>query len=298
MPLIQEHRDGVARICQWSAPAKVNIFLRITGRRPNGYHDLESLMTPLALADVLMIRRETGAREELEFKMDGAALAPDDENIVVRAVKAYREASSEKLGVINITLKKIIPIAAGLGGGSSDAASALLALNFLADKPLPMPVLAAIGVRLGADVPFFLHEKPCLARGIGEMLTPLAVSKSYGVVLVNPNFAVSTRWVYENLDLALTAKARGETIDMSEEKLAQGDWSTLLQNDLERVTVSKYPQLEEIKAALKSLGAKGALMSGSGPTVFGLFAGEAQAKNAAQSLAKQERWKVFATKTV
>jgi 4-diphosphocytidyl-2-C-methyl-D-erythritol kinase len=165
-----------------------------------------------------------------------------------------------------------------------------LALNHLLGNPLPIDTLAEMALSLGADVPFFLLEKSAWAKGIGERLKPLDSSPKHWFVLVNPGFAVSTSWVFENFD------SSSQVTKINSKKLENLPWIELLRNDLERVTLKAHPVLAEIKNEMISLGAQGALMSGSGPTVFGIFVGEMaenQAKKAGKRLCQNKNWKVF-----
>jgi 4-diphosphocytidyl-2-C-methyl-D-erythritol kinase len=261
-----------------AAPAKVNLFLQITGRRSDGYHELNTLMQKLALYDRLEICRSRVPGISLACPDSG--LPTDDANIVYRAARFFFDHCGVSEGGVAITLEKNIPMAAGLGGGSSDAAAVLLGMNRLFAAGCSRRQLAEIGLLLGADVPFFVHDLPASwATGIGERLEPADPLENSFVLLVTPSIAVSTKWAYETF--ALTA---GENIfnltNSQKENYGKrpvfspcrdaGD-SCELYNDLERVTVTKYPEIEEIKQELLAGGAVAALMSGSGSTVFGLF---------------------------
>ncbi len=196
----------------------------------------------------------------------------DAGNLAWRAAEAFFGAVRSKIGVA-IRLTKRIPVAAGLGGGSADAAAVLLALNRMVGDRLAMPRLESLGQKLGADVPFFLHQRPSLATGIGEKLNRVDGLPDYPLVLIKPPLNVSTRWVYQSLKLT-----RGE----SRIKLArfmERPWQLreVMENDLETVTLSAYPVLAQIKEWLLQEGAIGALMSGSGPTVYGVFRDGSQA---------------------
>lgn len=258
------------------APAKINVFLRILGRRPDGYHSLVSGMQKVGLYDELVLER-TGAGIELRCPDGNSPEGP--ENLVMRAATLFLEHLAEHrpgqgFGV-RMLLNKGIPVAAGLGGGSSDAAAALVGLNTLSGANLDAQTLAGLGLCLGADVPFFLQSAPAaLAEGIGERLSPLSPLSGCAIVLVNPGFAVSTRWVYRNFDL--TAIERKDTF----QNFRNGLNGVACVNDLEQVTAGRYPVIGEIKEAMRRHGAEAALMSGSGPTVFGLFADRARAETA------------------
>lgn len=259
------------------APAKINLFLQVTGRRPDGYHTLRTLMQKVALFDELTLEWCDDAGIRLDCH--GSGLPAGEDNIAHRAAAAFLEAARSRLDMairgISITLKKGIPIAAGLGGGSSDAAGVLTALNRLYGQPFSAAELAEIGLRLGADVPFFLAEaSACVAEGIGEKLTPVTPLDGYAVLLVNPGFPVSTQWVYQTFALTRDGDL-GSFKNFQNAEGAQGTAAApgmhRAANDLEAVTFSRYPVVAQIKADLLDRGADSALMSGSGPTVFGLF---------------------------
>ncbi|MCX5891772.1 MAG: 4-(cytidine 5'-diphospho)-2-C-methyl-D-erythritol kinase, partial [Deltaproteobacteria bacterium] len=177
-------------------PAKVNLYLRVLGRRADGYHDLVTVMQPLSLADELTV---TPGGEAIRFTCDHPDLQ-GPENLVYRAALGFQEAAGVKVAA-HFELRKRIPVAAGLGGGSSDAAGALKALNHLYGSPLAEAQLQVLAAGLGADVPFFLGKGPAVGRGTGTELTPMALPP-YNYLLLNPGVPLSTRWVYENLDLS------------------------------------------------------------------------------------------------
>ncbi|MFH7320965.1 4-(cytidine 5'-diphospho)-2-C-methyl-D-erythritol kinase [Desulfurivibrio sp. D14AmB] len=260
---------------QLFAPAKVNLSLRILGRRPDGYHQLESLMLKLAFGDRLTLAPVSGPG--LWLHCPGSDLPEDGDNLVYRAAARFYEAAALE-PALKITLHKRIPVAAGLGGGSSDAAAVLRGLDQLYPAALTSATLAELARSLGADVPFFLQQAPAAwARGIGEILSPASIPPGIArLLLVNPGFAVSTKWVYESANFPLTKQADPFNLTGSLTAGEEG-WGSLV-NDLERVTITRYPQLAEIKAELLAAGADAALMAGSGPTVFGTFSqGEAAA---------------------
>ncbi|MBT3181623.1 MAG: 4-(cytidine 5'-diphospho)-2-C-methyl-D-erythritol kinase [Deltaproteobacteria bacterium] len=249
------------------APAKVNTLLRVIGKRPNGYHDLEMVMVPLSLADELTL---TSIPSGIEISVDGQS---DDgmlgeKNLAYRAAVAFKEAACIKDGV-RIDLKKRIPVAAGLGGGSSDAASVLIGLNDLWGTGWSPDQLAGLGVKLGADVPFFCYQAPAYVEGIGDIVTPYTSFPNLSFLLINPNFAVSTPWVYQQIDLELTQNRSDARVRPQFQ--AFSDVLLNLHNDLEVVTIESFSEIARIKDMLMKFGAAGALMSGSGPTVFGVF---------------------------
>ncbi len=261
------------------APAKINLFLRITGRRPDGYHTLISRMQKISLCDQLLLEKIDAG---IELCCPDGKSPQGRENLVFRAADLFfAHAAAKGLGLAcgaRISLQKHIPVAAGLGGGSSDAAATLTGLNDLTSAGLSEQELAALGLQLGADVPFFINQAPAaLAQGIGEELSPANPLQGYVVLLVNPGFAVSTRWVYQNFDL--TSMHRKDNLQSSHDGLGGG----ALVNDLEQVTIARYPLIAELKKEMLRHGATAALMSGSGPSVFGLFADKEQAAVALES---------------
>lgn len=267
-----------------SAPAKVNLILDVVGKRPDGYHDVAMLMVRLSLHDRVRaaLRPEVG----ITVTCPGLELPPGAENIAARAARLFLEHTGIQTGVA-IDIDKRIPAAAGMGGGSSNAAAVLLALNDLLGTGLSRSELQSLGVRLGADVPFFLcGETAAWATGIGELLEPWRGLPPCWLVLVNPRFAVSTAWVYQNL--RLTGPPRTTKIPRFPERVE--DLVPLLRNDLEAVTAGRHPEIAALKQSLLRSGALGALMSGSGPTVFGLFAGQAAAERAAVQLGSGTGW--------
>lgn len=304
-----------------TAPAKINTLLKVMGRRPDGYHDVVMIMERLRLGDEVTIEP---AERGIELTIDGTRDAGMDaeKNLAWRAAEAFRQATGERRGV-HIHLVKRIPVAAGLGGGSSDAAATLLGLNQLWRCDWSRQQLARLGAGLGADVPFFCFEGPAIVEGIGDRVTPLPSFPKVYVLLINPGFAVSTAWVYGQWDCLYQERDRlGPRV---KEKNGERDrklrftnhvlrWLTLerggvtfpplletvhnvasnLVNDLEEVTIPKHPEVLEIKRYLLDAGAQGALMSGSGPTVFGLFEDEDSRDKAAASVRK-DSWRVFAT---
>ena len=274
------------------APAKVNLFLKILGKRPDGYHNLQSLMCPLGLSDrITLSPLSDGIRVRVK---GGGGLVPETpENLVGKAATAFFSRVGHAGGV-DIHLEKRIPVAAGLGGGSSDAASVLLLLNRLFGSPLSAETLKELALPLGADVPFFIHGGACLAEGVGEVLASARKIDPMGVVLVNPGFPVSTPMVYKKLNWPLTK--RGIKIKRTHLERGGSNPVLFLENDLEPVTASIHLEVPQIKAALAKCGADGVLMSGSGPTVFGLFDRSVRLENVVDRLeGMNPDWRVIAT---
>ncbi|MCA1989298.1 MAG: 4-(cytidine 5'-diphospho)-2-C-methyl-D-erythritol kinase [Desulfarculus sp.] len=269
------------------APAKVNLHLTVLGRRADGYHDLLTVMQPLDLGDELVVSDQGPG---LALTCDDPALAGED-NLAQRAARAWFAAAG-LVPAAHIRLIKRIPVAAGLGGGSSDAAAVLLALNALHGGALAPERLVELATGLGADVPFFLGGETALCGGVGERVRPWPEFPLLDYVLVNPGFAVSTAWAFHQMDLAWTKQGGRNKIKCLSGSTESRDW--LLANDLEAVTLTAHPVLAEIKTVLRGAGAWGALMSGSGPTVFGLFGGPKQARRAADRLKNRSGWWVRA----
>lgn len=275
---------------QWhcKAPAKLNLCLKVTGRRPDGYHNLISLMVPVALFDELRLRPGPPGLRLVCGGPFHVAGTPD--NLVLRAAELFF-ARIGQAPALDIHLTKCIPLAAGLGGGSSDAAATLKALNRIFAAGLTLKDLAALAVRLGADVPFFLYEQPCLAQGIGDILEPIPLKRQWFYVIVTPPILVSTAWVYARLNLTLTDS--GDNSILSLIKKGPFHVADLLLNDLEKVTSSHFPIINLIKRALLEAGAEGALMSGSGPSVFGVFESAGAAHRAVSELGRSGFGSVF-----
>jgi 4-diphosphocytidyl-2-C-methyl-D-erythritol kinase len=260
------------RLC----PAKVNLYLKVLARRQDGYHDLVTVMQPLTLADELRLTPGKG----LTLECRHPEVTSDSQNLVWRAAEKFGAATGQ-VPQFHIELVKKIPVAAGLGGGSSDAAGTLLALNELTGNPLRSATLHELAAELGADVPFFLRPGPAVGRGIGTVLSPLDLPP-YWYVLLNPGLAISTSWVYAQLDLDALAKS-GAPLPEAWDGEHPEHW---VANDLETVTLSRYPELRELLARLSDAGTLARGMSGSGPTLFGLFR-EAEAARAAALQVRQ-----------
>lgn len=270
-------------------PAKLNIRLKVTGRRPDGYHELVSIMVPISLFDRLEMTVNQGG--SIELSCEGRPVPSDETNLVHRAVDAFFAETGMKAGV-SIHLRKTIPVAAGMGGGSSDAAAILWSLNEIFSKPLDSRALHETATRLGADVPFFLYCKPSLATGIGDILEPLERWPEVWYVVITPRLEISTAWVYGQLKLELTAGEYEYIIDFLNKDSI--NVSRLLENDLEKVTSARYPIIDVLKRALMDAGAESALMTGSGPSVFGLFSSLDRAESAKQDLSSKGLGSVYA----
>jgi len=269
-------------------PAKLNIRLKIIGRRPDGYHELVSIMVPITLFDELEFQKKDASG--ITLASEGFTVPNNPSNLVYRAAEAFLKQADLKEGVV-IKLKKGIPVAAGMGGGSSDAAATLRSLNELFSRPFSFSELSCMAVKLGADVPFFLQPRPSIARGIGEILEPIVNWPEMWYVIVHPSFEISTAWVYANLKLGLTDDEDGYIKKCL--KFGFAPVAHVLENDLEQITIAHYPVLDSIKNHLLKAGAEGALMTGSGPTVFGLFSSLDKAQAAGHDLAAFKLGEIF-----
>jgi 4-diphosphocytidyl-2-C-methyl-D-erythritol kinase len=255
--------------------AKINWTLEILGRRPDGYHELRTILQTVSLADTLTF---TLADEGIELSCDAPGIPTDENNLVVRAALALREFAGTGRGA-QINLVKRIPAAAGLGGGSGNAAITLLALRNLWEVKASGQELIEIGRRLGADVPFFLLGGTGIGVGRGDEVYPLADIMAEHLLLVNAGIAMPTREVYGGLPVELT-KPEGEakmpfSLEVANRSISTPAAMPLLRNDLEAVVYARHPLLGQIRDLLLEAGACGVLMSGSGATIFALFDSEA-----------------------
>ena len=277
------------------APAKINLSLRVIGRRADGYHLLDTIMVPVSLYDEIDIRKIRSASKKagdkpIEISCDHADVPQDEENIVYRAAALIMK-KSRQAQPISIRIKKKIPIGAGLGGGSSDAAATLVGLNRLLKLRFSVAALERIALTLGADVPFFIRARPVRAGGIGERLVPLCGMPRFWSVIVYPGFPVSTEWVYQNFRQKLTKPLVNTSITPSLKSL--NELTSRLKNDLEDVVLKRYPDIDVFKQKLLHEGAPRVLMSGSGSSVFGIFASKRAAVQAFRRLRKEEGAQAF-----
>jgi 4-diphosphocytidyl-2-C-methyl-D-erythritol kinase len=273
------------------AAAKVNLTLEVLGKRADGYHEIATVMQAVDLSD----RISLDDADDLELRSDSANVPTDPSNLAWRAATALKAAAGIERGV-HIALDKRIPVAAGLGGGSSDAAGVLLGLNRLWRLQWPLGRLDEVAATLGSDVPFFLRGGAALASGRGEKIEPLK-GRSMALVLVNPKFPSSTAEMYGRLTPAMysdgaATRALAGAVGRSPARIA-----TSLYNGMEAAAAAVFPQIVQMRAALLAAGALGALMSGSGPTVFGVARSYEQAR---QILARVARgsWECWAVRTL
>ncbi|HEX5044247.1 MAG TPA: 4-(cytidine 5'-diphospho)-2-C-methyl-D-erythritol kinase [Candidatus Polarisedimenticolaceae bacterium] len=273
-------------------PAKVNLTLRVLGRRPDGYHELRTVFQAVDLWDTLEAEPARG----LHLRCDFPGLAEDGSNLVLRAASALREAAGRPDLGASLVLRKRIPVGGGMGGGSSDAAGALLLLSRLWSLNVPGRRLRALAAGLGSDVPFFLQGGTALGRGRGEDLVPLPCAGPRPILLGIPPFGTSTGEVYA----ALTAGGAGVSL----RRLSAGNWRqdnefSAPRNDLEATVVARWPEIGSFRDALARQGAVQASVAGSGSTVFGVFAEEAQRRGAAEALGRMfTTWKLLETRAI
>ncbi len=248
------------------APAKINLALDVIGKRADGYHDVKMIMQSISLADRVRVTKNSG---RTRISSNERSIPLNENNIAFKAWKLLKE-QFHLPGGVDIFLDKRITVAAGLAGGSANAAAVLKGVNSLFDLGLSNKSLAEIGSRIGADVAFCVIGGTALAEGIGEILTPLPSLPTAWLVLVNPGFSVSTGEVYQSLHWQ--SISHRPDMDFMVQAVKSGDWGKIsvhMVNVLEEVTLKKYPELNQIKAVLNEAGLK-SLMSGSGPTVFGI----------------------------
>ena len=244
------------------APAKINLSLKIVGRRNDGFHELDTFIVPISLCDEIRVDKG-GPTDRIKFRCDDPSVPQGDDNLAVRAAKAFFE-TTEIEPAISIELKKKIPNGAGLGGGSSDAASVLLALNELFETKLPREALAEMAKSIGSDVPFFIFQSAALCKGRGEIVVPVKLQRQLSILLLKPLFAVSTAWAYSRWQHSQEIPGvRYEAQSFADQTFV---------NDLERPVFEKFVFLAQLKMWLLSQSEVGAtLMSGSGSTMFAVM---------------------------
>lgn len=268
------------------ALGKINLGLDVLGRRPNGYHDVRMVMQTVYLYDQILLEKTD--KEGISLETNLFYLPVNENNLAYRAAKMLIDEFAIKEGV-HISLEKHIPVAAGMAGGSSNAAAVLYGMNRLFQLGLTDQELMDRGVQLGADVPYCIMRGTVLAEGIGEKLTPLPAMPKCHVLLAKPPISVSTQKVYEKLDAQEVTKH--PDIDGILLGLQTGDLKKItssMGNVLENVTITEYPQIERIKDVMKEEGALNAMMSGSGPTVFGIYDDKMLARRAAARIREEQ----------
>jgi len=278
------------------APAKINLRLRVIGQRADGYHLIDTIMLPVSLYDDIeiitgkKIGKKTALKDRLTVRCDDPLVPRGKKNLAYQA--ALHLLSREKIDrQVHIRIHKRIPVGAGLGGGSTDAAATLVGLNRLLRLGYTSKRLEGMSLALGADVPFFVKPVPARARGIGERLSPLRRVPRLWLIILYPNFPVATAWVYRNLPSKLTKAIANTSMNLSPGSSA--NLSKLLVNDLETVTMGRYPRIGLLKEELARQGAVGTLMSGSGSSVFGIFPSRRSAQRAWRRLRKDKGVQAF-----
>jgi 4-diphosphocytidyl-2-C-methyl-D-erythritol kinase len=255
------------------SPAKINIGLNIINKRPDGYHNIETIYYPLLLSDLLTFEKS----DVTKFKTNSIEIAGLNNNLILLA-KNLIEKYCKKDFPLKIFLEKNIPTGAGLGGGSSNAATTLKAINKIFNLDLSYPVLKKIALELGSDVPFFLDPQPAFATSRGEVLNPVNLSLSCPILIINPGIHISTKWAFNEIEIA---GSKNQLKNLSELKnISLNEIIRLAQNDFESVVFKKYPILQNIKEKLLNFGADYSSMSGSGSTVYGIFSNLQSARRA------------------
>lgn len=281
---------------QLNAPAKINWFLIVRGLRNDGFHEIISLMQRVSIYDEILFEMS----KEIEIITD--ADIPIEDNLIYKTINLLKASFRDQIRSkgVRITLKKEIPIAAGLGGGSSDAATTLIGLNRLWRLGLSTKEMMKVGALIGSDVPFFLSSPVAKVRGRGDIVYPVKLSYSYPLLLVKPPVKVETKWAYSEFDRRTKVREKNNSDYTSlfikllnEKELA--NLETYARNDLEDTVVKRFPEIGRIKRTLKEQGAIFSIMSGSGPTVIGLFDSSERAKGALKAIPDQNWCKLVET---
>ncbi|MCI0594938.1 MAG: 4-(cytidine 5'-diphospho)-2-C-methyl-D-erythritol kinase [candidate division Zixibacteria bacterium] len=269
------------------APAKINLYLKVLYKRPDGYHEIDTLLQAVSLFDRLTFYPDSKIRVLTKGRR-----IPQKDNLVTKALLLLQEYTGLKKG-IRVVIEKKIPVAAGLGGGSSDAAAALLGACRLWQLPLGLSELSYLGAQIGSDVPFFFTSGQARARGRGEKLVELPLPTDYSMALACPHFAVSTPWAYQALNLSLTSVDKGGNFLTAKIKRTVGEdprrfpRALSFSNDLEAPVVRRFPEVEEIKRAFLAAGFGPVLMSGSGPAVWAVLPEKTDRPSGAGRMKKQ-----------
>lgn len=276
------------------SPAKINLFLEVLKKRDDGYHEIVSLIQAVDLCDELVLEKR---KKGVVVTCDHPDCPTDESNLAFKAASMLLEEETTKEGV-SIHIKKKIPISAGLGGGSSNAAATLKGINRLFELELPDKKLHDLASRIGSDVPFFLYSGQALVKGRGEKIKPINIMyRDYWLVLVCPGFEVSTRWAYQNVKISLTKERKEFNLKSLENGSVFFKALRSFRNDLEEVVSKRYPVVQKIKEILENSGALKSSMSGSGPTVYGVFDRKPQAEEVAKKLLRGD-WQFFLTQPI
>ena len=276
------------------SPAKINLFLEVLKKRDDGYHEIVSLIQAVDLCDELVLEKR---KKGVVVTCDHPDCPTDESNLAFKAASMLLEEETTKEGV-SIHINKKIPISAGLGGGSSNAAATLKGINQLYQLKLPDKKLHDLASRIGSDVPFFLYSGQALVKGRGEKIKPINIMyRDYWLVLVCPGFEVSTRWAYQNVKISLTKERKEFNLENLENGSVFFKALRSFRNDLEEVVSKRYPVVQKIKEILENSGALKSSMSGSGPTVYGVFDRKPQAEEVTKKLLRGD-WQIFLTQPI
>jgi len=277
---------------EYKSPAKINLFLRVVGKQPDGYHQLVSLMCPVSLHDRINIQYHS---KEMKVTCSDPQVPDNSNNLAYKAAETFFQAISCD-DRVSIAIEKNIPVGAGLGGGSSNAATVLLALNKRYRNPLNPEHFKKIALSLGADVPFFLENTVALVYGIGEHVYPIALDILNPIIIIYPGFSVSTAWAFKNFKFDLTKEKFDDNksclISRYKNK-TDVNWLSDIRNDLETIIFQRYPILADIKFNLKKLGAYQSVMTGSGSSIIGIFTNKKECLKAFKELKQQKSWQIF-----
>ncbi len=273
-----------------AAPAKINLFLEIMGKRPDGYHEIETVMQGISLCDYIYLENHN---KDVEFTCSNPRLTVGEDNLVLKAVRLFQNESGILRGV-KIHLDKRIPIGAGLGGGSSDAVATLFGLNKLWQAGYDEKKLMTLAAKLGSDTPFFVSGNTALCKGRGEVVTPYPLHVKYTYIIIYPRFEVSTATVYKNFKIVLTKNLKD--VNFLLQSLSSGSpekLGTCLYNRLEEVVFRLYPDIERVKKTLTKFDFCGILLSGSGSALYGLCKEERDSKEIEQQIKMLDIGDVF-----
>ena len=277
------------------ARAKINLSLDVLRKREDGYHDVRMIMQSISLHDKVFL--DPIDEKCIKVTCDKRWVPSNSDNIAYKAAEVLMDRFNLSKGV-DIRIVKKIPVAAGLAGGSADAAAVLKGMNEIFSLNLKEDELMRLGKHIGADIPFCIKGGTILAEGIGEVLTEIRPLRNVNIVLVKPRISVSTAWVYKNLDIGkITSRPETDYLIRLIENRDIQNLGKRMVNVLEDVTISKHEVIGEIKDRLVRLGALGSMMSGSGPTVFGVFEDRASAEKASENIGRDDRWECILTET-
>lgn len=273
--------------------AKINLCLHVLGRREDGFHEIETIFQQVSLSDEITFQPK---QEGVELACDHPDVPTDERNLCIKAANLLQCKSGKRLGC-TIDLKKQIPVSAGLGGGSSNAATTLLGLNILWNLGFSKSELVNISSEIGSDVPFFIEGGMAIGTGRGEVLKPLSTQHEYWCLIISPSIRISSKWAYQTSNFNLTKKKKNcKLYSLQKSQMPFNQWNWEFHNDLEPVVFTFYPQLKKIKDRLEAGGAFLTRMTGSGSSIFGLF----QSQDKAEEMNRRfdSRYKVYIVKPI